>query len=347
MHHRCFPGTGWVWACASEGRPEGVASKQSAEPLARVDLSQSRLALLFNPGSGKKDARDRVDEIRARLEGIAREFALYPVTDGSQIAASARRAVAEGADIVAVFGGDGTQNAVAGALRGTDAVMAVLPGGTFNYFARELGVGQGIDAAIDAILAGHVARRNLGELNGRVFLNNASLGVYPQILETRESIYRRWGRSRLAAYWSVIVALNDLRAPMHLHVNTADGTRDYVTPLVFVAHSAYQLESLGLEGAEMIEQGHFAVFVLRHLKRRDLMLAALRLAMGRASHGDDFDLLVTDELTIEAGRKSRLVALDGEKTRMNAPFELKVLHDALRVIVAPDLDRPDRGQPAR
>lgn len=319
--------------------PEHTEPEHTApEPYAksdRIDLSQSRLALILNPGSGKKDAQARVAGIRAGLEGRTREFAVYQVTHGAQIADAAKRAVADGADIVAAFGGDGTQNAVAGALRGTNTVMAVLPGGTFNYFARELGVGQSLEDAIAAIHAGHVEPRNLGEMNGRIFLNNASLGVYPQILEARESIYRRLGRSRMAAYWSVIVALNDMRAPMELHVNTAEGRRDYVTPLVFVAHSAYQLESLGLEGAEMITQGHFAVFVLRNLQRRGLMLAALRLAMGRASHGDDFDLLVADALTIDAGHKSKLVAIDGEKARMTAPFELRVLPDALRVIVAP------------
>lgn len=311
-----------------------------------IDMSQSRLALILNPGSGKKDARDRVNDIRSRLEGRVREFALYPVSDGSQIAGAAKRAVEEGADIVAAFGGDGTQNAVAGALQGTQTVMAVLPGGTFNYFARALGVGQSLDDAIEAILAGQVEYRDLGEMNGRVFLNNASLGVYPQILETRESIYRRWGRSRLAAYWSVIVALNDMRAPMQLHVDTAEGTRDYVTPLVFVAHSAYQLETLGLEGAGAIADGHFAVFVSHHTQRRELLLAAMRLAMGRASHGDDFDLLIADDLTIDAGKKSKLVALDGEKVRMTAPFQMRVLHDALRVIVAPDRGPQTGGQPA-
>lgn len=309
-------------------------------PPDRIELSQSRLALILNPGAGKKDARARVDAIRAGLEGQARAFTLYPVAHGAQIAETAKRAVAEGAEIVAAFGGDGTQNAVAGALRGTETVMAVLPGGTFNYFARELGVGQDLDTAIAAIHAGRVERRNLGEMNGRIFLNNASLGVYPQILETRESIYRRLGRSRMAAYWSVIVALNDMRAPMELHVNTTEGRRDYVTPLVFVAHSAYQLESLGLQGAGMIARGQFAVFVLRNLKRRGLMRAALRLAMGRAAHGEDFDLLVADALTIGAGRKSKLVALDGEKARMAAPFRLRVLPDALRVITGAGTSDP-------
>ncbi|MEF9605239.1 diacylglycerol kinase family protein, partial [Paracoccus sp. PXZ] len=132
---------------------------------------------------------------------------------GADLPAMARAAVAEGFDLIVAAGGDGTQAAVAGAVAGTPAAMAVIPGGTFNYFARDLGSGETVEAALKIFDAPRIRRVHVGEMNGMIFLNNVSFGAYPEILRRRESIYRRWGRSRLAAYWSAVAALWTLRRP--------------------------------------------------------------------------------------------------------------------------------------
>ena len=115
---------------------------------------------------------------------------------------------------------------------------------------------------------------------------------------------------------------------------TVDGQpRDYRTPLAFVARSAYQLDTLGLAGAEAVRAGHFALFLAKGRTRWELMSAAIRLAFGRTAHGADFDLVISDDMIIESRSPRKLVALDGEKARMTAPFRLKVLHGGLRVCV--------------
>lgn len=297
-----------------------------------LDLKRCRVTVILNAKSGRKDAGARTDELRRRLGPAVGELILRPVRSGADIAPAARAAVARGSHVVAALGGDGTQSAVAGQLAGTSAAMAVLPGGTFNYFAREIGV-ETLDQALDALLAGKLARRDLGAVNDRIFINNASFGLYPRILESREVIYRRWGRSRIAAYGSVLVGLSGLRKPMHLTVTAGGARQDFHTPLAFVARSAFQLDHLGLEGAEAVRRGQFALFVAKGRTRRALVAAALRLAFGRMARGADFDLVVADTLTIETARRRRLVALDGEKAKMTAPFRLRVLPGALRVIV--------------
>lgn len=316
-----------------------------AKIVSDLDLSQCRVTLILNAQSGKKDAKDHVAELRERIEPAVKELVLRPLQKGADIAKTARAAVNEGSDVIAAMGGDGTQSAVAGALAGSDAVMAVLPGGTFNYFARELGV-ETMEAATDALLGGKVAARHLGTVNDRVFINNASFGLYPRILMSREEIYSRWGRSRIAAYWSVLVALRNLRRPMHLSVTVDGATRDFHTPMAFVARSAYQLESLGLEGAEAVRDGHFALFLAKATSRLALVGASLRLAFGKMARGADFDLVVSDSLLIETELSRRIVAIDGEQARMVAPFRLDVLPDALKVIVpdkAPDDDAAEGG----
>ena len=298
-----------------------------------LDLSTSKLALVLNGAAGKKDALANQDKIRERLTPHVREYVTYSVHNGADIAGAAQRAAREGAHVVVALGGDGTQSAVAGALAGSDTVMGVLPGGTFNYFARELGVGESLDAALDTLVAGHIRRVDVGDVNGRIFLNNASFGVYPKILQRREAVYKRWGRSRFAAYWSVLLTLWDMRDPMHLSLTLDGAKRDFYTPLAFVARSAYQLENLGLEGAAAVRDGQLALFLAKGQSPRHLIAAAVRLVLGKTARGQDFDLLIADEILIETRQPRRLLAFDGEKERATGPFRLRVQRDALSVIV--------------
>lgn len=313
------------------------------QKLRQIDLSQCRVALVANEKAGKRKAVDQIAAIRERLQPLVRELDVLKVHKGHNIRTVTQQAVRQGADIVATLGGDGTQSTVAGVLAGTGTVMAVLPGGTFNYFARELGVGETLDQALDTLAGGLVATRDLGAVNDRIFINNASFGVYPEILERRESIYRRWGRSRIAAYWSVLVALLETGDPMHLTLCVDGQTQDHYTPLAFAARSAYQLDNLGLEGADAVRNGHFALFLARGHKRRDLIGASLRLALGKVTHRQDFDLVIANDIVIETRRRRKLIAFDGEKEYMNAPFHLHVLRDALSVIVPAESPSSDAG----
>ncbi|MBC9245866.1 NAD(+)/NADH kinase [Paracoccus sp. 11-3] len=297
-----------------------------------VDLSKARLCVIRNRGSGKEDDQV-VRTITEGLQPFVAEFDLRQTDEGSQLLDMARQAVDDGFDIIVAAGGDGTQSAVAGALAGSDATMGVLPGGTFNYFARDLGVGETMEDAIQTLRNGVAKQVDVGQIENLIFLNNVSLGIYPHILKTRESIYRRWGRSRIAAYWSVLVALRRLRHPMNLTARVEGESKSYSTALAFVARSAYQLESFGLEGADAIRDGNFAVLIAKARKPVPLLRSALRLTIGLSAKDSDFDLIITDEINIETYKPQQLIAHDGEKTRLASPFHLKVWHDALTVLV--------------
>ncbi|MCB5408719.1 diacylglycerol/lipid kinase family protein [Pseudogemmobacter faecipullorum] len=306
----------------------------------RPDLAGSHFTLLANTASGNKDTSQDIAMIRARIEPQVARFSLVEIHKGDPVQARARAAVETGADIIGVLGGDGTQTAAAGVLAGTEAAMAVLPGGTFNYFSRGLGGGETLEEALHRLEHGRIEARDLAEVNGHVFLNNASFGLYPAILERREKIYHRWGRSRLLAYWSVILSLAELRDPMRLSLSARGKKRDIVTPLIFAARSHYQLESFGLDGAEAIRNGQFVLLIARGQRRRELVVAALRLAFGQAARGRDFEVIIADDILIESRRNHRLVALDGEKQRIEGPWHLQIREDALKVIV-PLAQAPD------
>lgn len=302
----------------------------------RLDLAQARVCVIMNRGSGKDSEDQQIKAINERLRPACREFELRTTSSGGDLIELAQRAVKDGFQVIVACGGDGTQSAVAGALTGSDAVMGVLPAGTFNYFARDLGVGETVDDALETLLDAKVTAVDVGQIENLIFLNNVSLGAYPHILKTRERIYRRWGRSRVAAYWSVLVAMRRLRHPMQLTTVVDGETRHFSTALVFVARSAYQLESFGLDGADAIRAAKFAVLIAKAKKPLPLMKSAFRLAFGYSAKNSDFDLIETDELTIETQRRQILVAHDGEKTTLVSPFQLRVRHGELKVLVTAD-----------
>ena len=249
------------------------------------------------------------------------------------------KAVADGFSTIVAAGGDGTVMGVAHALMGTQANLAVLPLGTFNYFARGLGLPQEPEAAAKAILAGHPQRISVGTVNGQLFLNNASIGIYPTILQAREDIYARMGRSRLLAHWSVLRTLLRFQRPARMQL-VADGqAMSLKTPLIFIARSAYQLERFGLEGAKAISDDKLVAFVARGGSRWHLVKLALRLALRRVQAGRDVDLITAHEIDIATAKRRPKVAFDGERRRMLAPLSFRIEDQALSIIVPDAVDR--------
>ncbi|MCQ0969181.1 NAD(+)/NADH kinase (plasmid) [Paracoccus sp. TK19116] len=311
------------------------------------DLSAARVCAVLNKGSGRKNGDQNERMLRERLEGRSAAFEIRKPAHGSQIGKVAKQAIADGFDVILAVGGDGTQAAVAQALARTDAVMGVIPTGTFNYFARELRCGEDVEGGIDTILDARLSTISVGEVNGRIFLNNVSFGAYPEILQRREAIYRRWGRSRVAAYWSVLAALKDMRHPMSLTASVDGVERHYETALAFIGKSAFQLETFGLdEGAQAVRDGHLALFVAKANGPMALIRAALRLAFGKTARDDDFDLITSDEIEIDTGRGKRLIAHDGEKSRVRGPFKLRALPEALNVLVPAQIRDTGRAAPS-
>ncbi|TMV94845.1 hypothetical protein FGG78_01600 [Thioclava sp. BHET1] len=288
------------------------------------------IAVIGNPSSGR-NSRDE-DAVGAALKAFGPGAELYRWSPETDIAHTVERALADGAELIVAAGGDGTAMAVAQSMLGQSVPMAVLPLGTFNFFARGLRLSEDPVQAAQAIRDGTPRSIHVGQVNKRVFLNNASLGIYPAILKAREDIYARWGRRRVVAHWSVIKTFLRFQRPMNLRI-TADGDiRNYRTPLVFVARSAYQLELFGLRGAGAISDDHFAVLVAKGGSRADLFRLAARLVMSDAREGRDYELIRARDVSISTGRRRALLAFDGEKSFERSPFHFEMSSDLLNIV---------------
>lgn len=251
-----------------------------------------------------------------------------------------KNAIDDGAGCIVAAGGDGTAMAVADVMLGTGVPMGCLPLGTFNYFARGLGLSEDPEEAARALRASIPREIAVGLVGGHVFLNNASLGIYPTILKERESIYARWGRRRIMAHWSVIRTFLQFQRPMRLHLTVDGKETDVRSPLLFVARSAYQLDLFNLDGGLAISDDQMAVLLGRARNRWGLFKLAWRLVTRRMRQGRDYDLVTARRLRVETDRKRALVAYDGEKRRAASPFDFCMSGDRRLTILLPE-DTPE------
>ncbi|QDC11439.1 hypothetical protein FHY55_20365 [Oceanicola sp. D3] len=307
-----------------------VALPEPAD-IAQPAIEPGEICVITNAKSGT-NARDS-EAIDRALAVFGEAATLRHWSPGDDLTGLVDKALADGAKTIVAAGGDGTAMAMAQSLLGKPAALAVLPLGTFNFFARGLGLPEDPEEAARAILGGHRHDISVGMVGERVFLNNASLGVYPAILKERETVYKRWGRRRIMAHWSVLKTFLRFQRPMKMRL-TADGKpHDVRAPLLFVARSAYQLERFGLAGQEAIADDEFAVLIGRATSRAKLFKITWRLITGTMQEGRDYDMLKARDLTVETARPRSLVAFDGEKSTEKSPFHFTMADEPLTIIL--------------
>ena len=321
-------------------------SEQSPAPAARPLTGKEPLFIVLNTGSGRGDAQVLQDTIRRILDEAGRRYELLAVDDPSRLTDVARQAVAraqqeQGAVIAA--GGDGTLNAVAGTVLGQGVPFGILPQGTFNYFGRTYGISQDTEVSLRGFLQGSVRPVQVGMLNGRLFLVNASLGLYPQLLEDREAYKQRFGRKRWVALWSALVTL--LREPRHLglQLEFEGKARSLRSPTLVVGNNKLQLEHIGIESQEL-DRNRLVAMAARPvgtLALYGLLVRGLLSRLGDAEHVVSFAF---DRLTVRVrGRRRVKVAMDGEISWMDTPLEFKVAPDRLPLVVPSDSQYLDRS----
>ena len=230
--------------------------------------------------------------------------------------------------MVVAAGGDGTLNAVAQAVLGSGCAFGVLPQGTFNYFGRTHGIPQDTALAMQLLLNAPVQPVQVGLVNDRVFLVNASVGLYPRLLEEREGWKRRFGRSRLVAFGAGATTLLRGYRSLRLQIEVQGQTRRLRTPTLFVGNNPLQLEQLGFPHAQEVERGMLAAIVLRPVSRPTMMWLMLRGAFGQLGDADQVLSITCTSLNAGLGwpqtARSIKVATDGEVLRLALPLQFRV-----------------------
>ncbi|GEK45355.1 diacylglycerol kinase [Acinetobacter johnsonii] len=244
-----------------------------------------------------------------------------------------RHRQAENVGVVVAAGGDGTLNAVASKLMGTDIPMGILPLGTFNYVARVLNIPLDLLDAAKAIGEGQPRSVHVAQLNQHIYLNNASLGLYPLFIQKREQFNKHFGRFPLHAYTSALDVLIRDRKELKLEVEV-DGQRYPVkTPLIFFGNNQLQLAEMKLRIAEAAEAGKVAGVVVAKSDKRTLFKTLWQLIKGNLDQASDVYSFAADEVIVHSKRNKLTVAVDGEIVTMTPPLKITVRKHALNIMV--------------
>ena len=261
------------------------------------------------------------------------DAAVSALNPGEDLGEHARRALEKRPAILVAAGGDGTVNAVADALRGTDTALGIVPAGTLNHFARDLGIPLDPIEAVRAIARGRTTLVDVGEVNGACFLNNASLGLYPGIVRERERQQRRLRRTKRAAMLWAILAVLDRPPLLELRMELDERVQDCRAPFVFVGNNDYELEGFDIGKRARLDAGMLNVYTTRNCGAGGLIALALRAIFGRLRQADDFLESSARSLHVESRRRRLLVATDGEVRAMPTPLEFCIRPRSLKVLV--------------
>jgi diacylglycerol kinase family enzyme len=296
-----------------------------------------KVAVVVNGSAGNGHDRQTERTLRDQFAQCGLDAAVMLARGGDEIVRCARAALDGGADLIVGGGGDGTINAVASVLVDTGVPFGVLPLGTLNHFAKDIGMPMALEEAVRVIAAGRQAQVDVGEVNGRIFLNNSSLGLYPDMVHDREKQQRRLGRGKwLSALWASLAALR--RYPF-LSVRLAvQGERlARRTPFVFIGNNEYTMQGLAIGERARLDAGTLSLYVAQRPGRLGLLRFAARALVGKLGQERDFDVLLAPDMEIETRRSHIMVATDGEVNLMQTPLRYRVRPRALTVIV------PEKG----
>jgi diacylglycerol kinase family enzyme len=237
--------------------------------------------------------------------------------------------------VIVAAGGDGTIATCAAAAADTSRHFGVLPLGTFNYFAQRLGIPTGLDEALVVLTTGTPRPIGVGDVNGRIFLNNSGSGLYPVVLRQREQTYRRVGRSQIAAYVSAAWALMKPRGLLNLQLRVDGEALSRRTPLLFVGANPVQLAAFDIPGEACLASGQLVVYITQPLPPARLLTLAVRTLI-RGLHGaGELEVVCGHEVVVTLRRTRVRIALDGEIVRLQAPLRYRFRESALQVIAGP------------
>lgn len=290
------------------------------------------IEVIVNAGSGSVECGETKRQLDEAFRSHSIEANIHLAQGGEEIIELAKRAAKGDAEIICAGGGDGTISAVASELVNTNKTLGVLPLGTLNNFSKDLQIPQNIEEAVKIIAANNVKQIDTGEVNGRIFINNSSIGLYPHIVKRREQQQRLGHGKWRAAFWAALEILK--RSPfLAIRLETEKGARVVKTPFVFVGNGEYEMDFFNIGRRAKIDDGKLSVYFLHKSGRRGLFLLVLRTIFGGLRQARDFEEITVKEITFETKRKRILVAFDGEVETLDAPLHYKIHPKALRVIV--------------
>jgi YegS/Rv2252/BmrU family lipid kinase len=290
------------------------------------------IVVLLNRGGGAVAADPKVaDKVADAFKAAGLDVEIELIA-GGDCAVRCETVSERGDELLVVGGGDGTISAAASVLVGTETMLGILPLGTLNHFARDLGIPTQLEEAAKVIARRKDRRVDVAEMNERIFINNSAIGLYPLMVLDRDLQRKRLGRSKRLAM--VVASLRTLARFDHQRLRlTVNDEKELIdTPLLFVGNNDYRID-LGAPGQrQSLEDGRLSVFVMRKKTRRGLIAASARALFNRTRPDDMVRIDNVQRLRVSSHRSALTVSLDGEVVEAAPPLDYRIRRKALRVI---------------
>lgn len=291
-----------------------------------------RIVVIVNRGGGS--AAGAEERIREAFEGTGVETDVRLVEPGELDRCCAEAAGAKGVDALVAAGGDGTISTAAAAVADTGLPFGILPMGTLNHFARDAGIPLDLKEAAAAIAAGRTRRVDAAEVNGRLFVNNSAVGLYPMLVRAREAQQRQFGRTKRRAMLVAAARAMWRFSSRRLTLRFAGMKAPVETPLLFVGNNKYETGLLSLGQRTAIDRGELCIYAPLARSRLGFIWLSLRAVLGRPDRQDDFLTIEgVEEAEIDSRRPLLMVATDGEARMMEMPLRYRIRAGALNLIV--------------
>lgn len=289
------------------------------------------MIVLLNPASGVRRPR-----LREEVEGLFRAAGVgarvLEIANPDSISIAARKALDAHPDAVVAGGGDGTISAVAAVLAGTSMPLGILPLGTLNHFAKDAGIPTDLEKAVQTVATRCTKRVDVARVNDRIFINNASIGVYPSFVESRERL-RNHGRSRWAAL--ALAAGDVLRRDAEVTIRVESERSEIVarTPFVFIGNNEYLVEGFELGARTRLDGGSVHAYFAPPVRTRDLPALFVRALFGLARREHALESMAGAELWVDTLLTPTInVACDGELVTLATPLHYRSWAGALALL---------------
>jgi len=296
-----------------------------------------KILVILNSRAGKPSSHDgesKTEEIVNAFQAVNVD-AQVKCPEVPDLTAFTKQVMISHFDAVVAAGGDGTISAVAAALVGTSTPLGILPLGTLNHFAKDLKIPFNVQEAARTIAEGKIHEIDVGEVNGHIFVNNSSIGLYPKAVRERNQQIVRLGRGKWPAMLDASLRVF-LRFPlMTIRLETSDGSLTRTTPFLFVGNNEYEMKPLRIGDRQSLKRGELCAYLLKHTGRLAFLRILLMAILGM-KHERDFTFILSREVQVQMRRRHIMVSADGQVMTLKTPLHYRIRPKALRVF-APEM----------
>jgi diacylglycerol kinase family enzyme len=293
----------------------------------------SKIEVIINAAGGSFAGDHTEQHLREAFAASGLDVNLRLAKSGSEIESMAEEAAESNAEILVAGGGDGTISMVASKAAEAGKVLGVIPLGTLNHFSKDLNIPQTIPEAVSVLSDNNLQNVDVGEVNGRIFLNNSSIGLYPRIVRRRQVEQERLGKGKWSAAFSAAWRVFLRRPFIVVKIRLRERIFIRKTPFVFIGNNEYHMDLYNIGRRERLDGGRLSLYFPHRGGRVGVLVLLVKTVFGLLRQAKEFETLSTEKVTLRTPKPRVITALDGETVVMDSPLEYRILPGYLRVLV--------------